>query len=102
MKNNFLNKKAKLPVGGSWAELYGILSDLLKRRSYLLPLAEEFNLIDKALKQYFIGVKECSIEGFKIKGKCEENKIYNLPYKVKQKYATTTKKWIVNIEEIKK
>lgn len=102
MKNICFDKKAKLPPGGSWAELYGILSDLLKRRSYLLPLAEEFNLIDKALKQYFVGVKECSIEGFKIKGKCEENKTYNLPYRIKQKYGTKTKKWVVNIEEIKK
>ena len=102
MKSVCLNKKSKLPVGGSWAELYGILSDLLKRRSYLLPLAKEFNLIDNALKQYFTGVKECSIEGFKIKGKCEEGKTYNLPYKIKQKYATKTKKWVVNIEEMKK
>ena len=49
MKNVYSNKKAKLPSGGSWAELYGILLDLLKRRSDLLSLVKEFNLIDKAL-----------------------------------------------------
>lgn len=102
MKSACFNKKTRLPAGGSWAELYGILADLLKRRYYLLPLAEEFNLIDKALKEYFAGVKECSIEGFKIKGKCEEEEVYNIPAVLKQKYANKTKKWVVSIEEIKK
>jgi hypothetical protein len=101
MKSVCSNKKVKLPAGGSWAELYGILLDLLKRRNDLLPFIKEFNLIDKALKQYFAGVKECSIGGFKIQGKCQEEQIYNLPSSLKQKYATKTKKWVVDIEEIK-
>ncbi|MBQ4493762.1 MAG: hypothetical protein II972_04100 [Elusimicrobiaceae bacterium] len=102
MKSVCLNKKTKLPAGGSWAELYGLLSDLLNRRNDLLPLIKEFELIDKALKEYFAGVKECSIDKFKIRGRCEDIQIYNLPSKIKQKYATKTKKWVINIEKIKK
>ena len=101
MKTVYSNKKTKLPAGGSWAELYNILSDLLTRRSDLLPLVKEFNLIDKALKQYFSGVKECCIGPFKIKGKYEENQIYNLPASLRQKYATNTKQWVVDIEKTK-
>lgn len=101
MKAICSGKKTKIPVGGSWAELYGILSDLLERRKILLPLAREFDLIDKALKQYFVGVKECRLGNFKIQGKYEESQIYNLPSSLKQKYAAKTKKWVVDIEETK-
>lgn len=101
MKSICCDKKRKLPVGGSWAELYGILSDLLIRRNDLLPLIKEFNLIDKALKQYFVGVKECSIGKFKIIGKYEEEQSFTLPSALKQKYAKKIKKWVVDIEKIK-
>lgn len=101
MNSIYSNKKAKLPAGGSWAELYNILSDLLERRNNLLPLVKEFNLVDKALKQYFTGVKECSIGDFKIKGKYSEEQTYNLPDSVKNKYQVKTKKWVVNIEKAK-
>lgn len=101
MKSICCDKERKLPAGGSWAELYAILSDLLKRRNELLPLVKEFNLIDKALKQYFVGVKECSIGDFKIIGKCEEEQSFNLPSALKRKYIKKTKKWVVNIEKIK-
>ncbi len=101
MKSVCSNKKLKLSNKGSWAELYGILSDLLTRRSDLLPFVKEFNLIDKALKQYFTGVKECSIGNFKVKGKCENVQIYKLPVSLRKKYATTTKQWIIDIEEKK-
>ena len=101
MKSVCRNKKFKLPNNGSWAELYAILSDLLTRRNDLLPFVKEFNLIDKALKQYFIGVKECSIGNFKIKGKYENIQTYKLPSSLKQKYATSSKQWSVEIEEKK-
>ncbi len=101
MKSVCCNKKFNLPNNGSWAELYGILSDLLTRRNDLLPFVKEFNLIDKALKQYFIGVKECSIGKFKIKGKCENVQTYKLPSSLKRKYAVSTKQWTVDIEEKK-
>ena len=101
MKKLCSNKKAKLPVGGSWAELYDILSDLLNRRNNLLPFVKEFDLIDKALKQYFAGVKECRVGNFQVKGKWEEGQSYKLPASLKQKYITKTKQWAVNIEKIK-
>lgn len=101
MRSVCVSKKTKFPAKNSWAELYQILSDLLKRRDDLLPLIQEFNLIDKALKQYFTGVKECCIANFKIKGKCEEEQIYNLPSSLKNKYITKVKKWVVDIEKIK-
>lgn len=101
MKNVYSSKKAKLPSGGSWAELYGILLDLLKRRSDLLSLVKEFNLIDKALKQYFTGVKECSIGEFKIRGKYQEKQVYNLPSALKQKYGSKIKEWVVDIDKTK-
>ena len=101
MKSVRSNKKLKLSSKGSWAELYGILSDLLTRRSDLLPFVKEFNLIDKALKQYFIGVKECNIGNFKVKGKCENIQTYKLPAYLKRKYAMTTKQWVIDIEEKK-
>lgn len=101
MKSVYCNKKVKLPNNGSWAELYGILSDLLTRRNDLLPFVKEFNLIDKALKQYFAGVKECSIGNFKIKGRYENVQIYKLPSSLKHKYAVSTKQWTVDIEEKK-
>ena len=99
MKTVCSNKKVNLPSGGSWAELYGILSDLLTRRNDLLPFVKEFNLIDKALKQYFTGVKECCIGNFKIKGKCENIQTYKLPASLKNKYAITTKQWVIDIEK---
>ncbi len=101
MKGVFSNKKVKLPSDGSWAELYAILCDLLTRRNDLLPLVKEFNLIDKALKQYFVGVKDCCIGNFKIKGKCEDIQTYKLPVSLKNKYMVKTKQWSVDIEEKK-
>ena len=101
MKTTCCVKKRKLPAGGSWAELYSILSDLLKRRNDLLPLVKEFNLIDKALKQYFIGVKECSIGAYKIIGECQEEQSLNLPLALKNKYTKKIKKWVVNIKKMK-
>ena len=101
MKNNCSTKKVKSASGGNWAELYGILLDLLKRRRDLLPLVKEFNLIDKALKQYFTGVKECCIGEFKIKGKYQEKQIYNLPSALKRKYVSKIKEWVVDIDKTK-
>ena len=97
-KSHFFNL-AKTSAG---AGLCKILLELLRRREQLAPLAQEFNILDKTLKDYFCGVKDFRLGPYEISGFFCDNKTVLLPNKIQSKYTKTDKVWVVNISKTKK
>lgn len=87
-------------LGAKWADLYNILYELLERREYLQPLAREFEQIDKALKDYFVGTPTCAIGGYQVSGDLVEEENFCIPEHLKNKYLRRDKKWHVEIRKI--
>ena len=73
--------------------------ELLRRREELAPLAKEFSILDKALKDYFCGVEYFRIGPYQIRGFLCNNKTVYLPKKLQDKYTKTSKVWVVDINK---
>ena len=97
-ENNFFNFGRR----ASGAGLCKILLELLRRREELAPLAKEFSILDKTLKDYFCGVEYFRIGPYQIRGFLCNNKTVCLPKKLQDKYTKTSKVWVVDINKIKK
>jgi hypothetical protein len=76
------------------------LEKMLNQRQGLIPAYQEYNKIDKQVKELFRGKPETIVGNFLITGKAISRTAYDIPDDVKKQYAVEESSWRINIKQL--